>query len=102
MFSVDDHYSLSYAHAGTDLVARFEPDKIYMSPNTGRVYHPAKERYGSIGLIRSKLAIEFSKYFEFGNGEKGSPTHFTWNGVRYELKNDWLADIRLAAGRNNV
>lgn len=73
---------LSYAHAGDLLTFPFEPDKIYMSPTSGRVYHPAKPKYGSIGLIRSKLAIEFSKYFEFESNDE-APTHFTWKGIIY-------------------
>lgn len=65
-----------------------------MSPDTGRVYHPAKEQYGSVGLIRSKLAIEFSKHFEFDESGR-NPTHFTWNNQRYQLENEWLKNIRL-------
>lgn len=97
-----DSHSLSYAHAGGELVVPFEPDKIFMAPETGRVYHPGKEQYGSIGLIRSKLAIEFSAHFEFENGENHSPTHFTWNGVRHTLDNRWLEGIKLAPGREKL
>lgn len=71
-----------------------------MSPQSGRVYHPAENVYGNIGLIRSKLAIEFSKYFEFESGEHAPPTHFTWNDTRYTLENDWLNDIKLPANRS--
>lgn len=83
-----------YAHADQNIVEKFEPEKIYMSPDSGRVYHPAKQQYGSIGLIRSKLAIEFSKDFEFDINGK-SPTHFTWRDIRHKLETDWLKDIRL-------
>lgn len=92
-------HSLSFAHAAGELLVPFEPEKIFMAPDTGRVYHPSIKQYGSIGLIRSKLAIEFSTNFEFANGDKESPTHFTWNDVRYELDNRWLKDIQLAPGR---
>lgn len=83
---------LSYAHAGDLLTVDFEPDKIYMAPETGRVYHPAWERVGKIGLIRSKLAIEISKHFEFADGENHPPTHFTWKGVKLKLDRDWVQD----------
>lgn len=83
---------LSYAHAGDLLTFPFEPSKIYMSPTSGRVYHPTESKFGSIGLIRSKLAIEFSKNFEFETDDQ-APTHFTWNGVRYDLGKDWLSTI---------
>lgn len=72
------------------LIYNFEPDKIFMAANTGRVYHPAPPNYGDIGLIRSKLAIELSKNFEFENGEDKSPTHFNWSGVKYNLYNSWI------------
>lgn len=93
---------LTFAHAGGELVADFEPAKIHMSPDTGRVYHPASEQYGGIGLVRSKLAIEFSSSFEFERGEEESPTHFTWNSTRYQLNSEWLKNIRLAANRKNL
>lgn len=73
-----------------------------MSPETGRVYHPANVQYGSIGLIRSKMAIEFSKYFEFKMGEQAPPTHFTWNNVRHTLENDWLTNTQLPENRKTL
>lgn len=87
---------LSYAHAGELLTFPFQPDKIFMSPTSGRVYHPSATKYGSIGLIRSKLAIEFSKDFEFGNDDHQAPTHFTWKGVRYDLDQSWMSSIQVA------
>lgn len=91
---------LSFAHAGTELQIEFEPQKIYMSSDTGRVYHPAHTQYGSIGLVRSKMAIEFSKHFEFKAGESAPPTHFTWNNHRHELQTEWLKHIQLPENRN--
>lgn len=75
-----------------------------MSPITGRVYHPAAERQGGIGLIRSKLSIEFSKHFEFdGNdddeveldGTLRSPSRFVWNGQVYQLDSGWAQNCRV-------
>lgn len=63
-----------------------------MNVNTGRVYHPAPEKAGGIGLVRSNLAIEFSTSFEFENGEENAPTHVKWRCKRYELKTDWYKD----------
>lgn len=80
---------LAYNHADDLLTLNFEPWKIFMLPETGRVYHPAPKRAGSVGLIRSKLAIEFSRYFHFENGEQNPPTHFTYDGVEYQLNNNW-------------
>ncbi|CAD7012132.1 UPF0598 protein CG30010 [Ceratitis capitata] len=81
---------LSYAHAADQLSTDFLPHKIYMNPQTGRVYHPAWPKVGGIGLIRSKLAIELSRNFEFVNGESESPTHFSWRGQRWQLENEWV------------
>ncbi|KAG5871955.1 UPF0598 protein [Gonioctena quinquepunctata] len=80
---------LSYNHAGDLLTQKFQPNKVIMLPETGRVYHPAPEKVGSIGLIGSKLAIEFSKYFRFDNGESNPPTHFTFANVTYDLDLEW-------------
>lgn len=63
-----------------------------MSVQTGRVYHPAPEITGGVGLVRSKLAIEFSNAFTFANGEAGDPTHFNWKGVEYSLDKQWYRD----------
>lgn len=61
-----------------------------MNPITGRVYHPAWENVGGIGLIRSKLAIELSRNFGFQNGDNNPPSHFIWKGKKLTLNNDWV------------
>ena len=60
-----------------------------MSVKSGRVYHPASPKLGGVGLVRSKLAIEFSTYFGFENGEENDPTNFNWNNKLYKLDNQW-------------
>ncbi|EZA59538.1 hypothetical protein X777_00381 [Ooceraea biroi] len=82
----------SYAHADNLLMVPFEPQRLFMNVNTGRVYHPALEKAGGIGLVRSNLAIEFSASFSFRNGEQNPPTHFTWKDKRYELDTTWFKD----------
>lgn len=97
---------LAYAHAGDLLSVAFQPDRIFMSPLSGRVYHPCGERHASIGLVRSKLAIEFSRHFEYdaersrANDEAGlldSPVRFVWNGQAHVLNGDWVGEC--AEGR---
>lgn len=56
---------------------------------SGRIYHPAHVTVGGIGLVKSSLAIEFSKYFDFKEGEDKKPTHFNWQGNKYDLDNEW-------------
>ncbi|KAJ0181820.1 hypothetical protein K1T71_002542 [Dendrolimus kikuchii] len=83
---------LLYGYAGDKLYVPFLPSKIYMLPSTGRVYHPAEDKYGGVGLIKSKLAIELSKYFEFKNGDTQPPSHFTWKNNTYELDQHWFEE----------
>ncbi|CAN7992247.1 unnamed protein product [Ixodes hexagonus] len=87
---------LLHNHAGDLLKVAFEPQHLCMPPGTGRVYHPAPERVGGVGLVRSLLAIEFSKHFVFadGGGDKSPPTHFNWEGTRYELSHALLPTIQ--------
>lgn len=94
--------SLTFNHGGNELKLEFLPHRVYMSPENGRVYHPAESQYGSIGLIRSKMAIEFSKHFDFEQGEHKPPTHFTWNNTRYTLENEWMKDIKLPTNRTDL
>lgn len=82
--------SLCYGYAGDLLTFEFVPDKIFMLPSTGRVYHPADDKYGGVALVKSKLAIEFSKYFEFNSNESQVPTHFKWKDNKYELDQKWF------------
>jgi hypothetical protein len=60
-----------------------------MSLQTGRVYHPAPELIGGIGLVKSSLAIEFSSHFQFEHGEKNGPTQFHWQGKEYQIDCEW-------------
>lgn len=94
VLEVDNEYYLAHNHAGELLKRTFEPERVIMLPATGRVYHPAHEKAGSVGLIRSKLAIEFSNQFKFMNGEDQPPTHFTFRGTTYELQNDWYYEAK--------
>lgn len=85
---------LLHNHAGDLLKVEFTPEHLCMPAGTGRVYHPAPERAGGVGLVRSLLAIELSKHFMFADdSERSPPTHFDWNGTRYELTNTLLPII---------
>lgn len=71
----------------------FQPDKLWMDVENGRVYHPANEQYGSIGLVSSKTAIELSKMFVFSNTDNYVPTHFIWHDKKYVLDSDWFKSL---------
>ncbi|KAK3086736.1 hypothetical protein FSP39_022670 [Pinctada imbricata] len=81
---------LSYGGAGNALTVPFQPNKVCMLPNTGRVYYPAFPHLGGIGLVKSSLAIELSKHFEFNNGESNPPTHFHWKDKNIQLTNELM------------
>ena len=88
VFSKDNQEHFSYCGAGELLSVPFDPAKVCMLPETGRVYHSGPEKLAGVGLIKSNLAIEMSKSFRFDNGEFNPPTHFTWNGKEYGLSNE--------------
>lgn len=94
-----EEMTLAYNHAGDLLTLKFQPEKIFMLPETGRVYHPAPERAGFIGLVRSKLAIEFSKYFIFDEGESNPPTQFIYEDKTYELDRQWYHNVIKTKGK---
>lgn len=93
--SIDSKEQLSYAHAGDLLSIDFQPNRLFMAPSSGRVYHPAADKHGAIGLVRSKLAIEFSKNFEYvDEDETKPPINFQWNGVKYNLDKEWIDSVK--------
>ena len=85
---------LAYNHADRYLTSEFKPEMICMT-DSGRVYHPAPEKTGGVGLISDKLSIDWTsdKRFEFENGDDSPPTHFIWNAKTIVLKNDTAAKL---------
>ncbi|XP_065200599.1 UPF0598 protein CG30010-like isoform X2 [Planococcus citri] len=82
---------ISHNHAGNLLILPFEPMKIYVHLENGRVYHPGPKKTGFIGLVQSKLAIEFSKSLIFDANNKA--TRFIWKNNEYQLNHRWLEDV---------
>lgn len=90
----DDGNLLFYHnHAGPKLTVLFQPDKLWMDVENGRVYHPATEQHGSIGLVSSRTAVEFSKMFVYNDTDNYVPTHFLWDGKKYVLDPDWFKHL---------
>uniref|UniRef100_A0A8C7C464 Leucine rich repeat containing 24 n=1 Tax=Neovison vison TaxID=452646 RepID=A0A8C7C464_NEOVI len=56
---------LSYCGGGEALTVPFEPARLLPLAANGRLYHPAPERAGGVGLVRSALAFELSACFEY-------------------------------------
>ncbi|KAM4687852.1 UPF0598 protein C8orf82 homolog [Discoglossus pictus] len=81
----------SYCGGGEKLAVKFEPEKLVMLPDNGRVYHPAPEKCGHVGLVKSSLAFELSPCFEYTtNIISDPPTHFNWNNNHYTLTNELI------------
>ncbi|XP_053323909.1 UPF0598 protein C8orf82 homolog [Spea bombifrons] len=89
-----DHL-LSYCGGGEKLAVKFDPERLVMLPENGRVYHPAPEKCGGVGLVKSSLAFELSPCFEYSNASCGEPpSYFNWNNNRYALTNELIKLIR--------
>ncbi|XP_072552046.1 UPF0598 protein C8orf82 homolog [Salminus brasiliensis] len=80
----------SYCGGGVKLSVLFRPESLFMHPVSGRVYHPAPEHVGGVGLVRSALAIELSPHFQYSSGQDNTaqPTHFLWAGQQHTLTNE--------------
>ena len=61
-----------------------------MLPETGRIYHPAPSHVCGVGLIKSSIAIELSKHFDFDDNDETAapPVWCNWDGERYHLTNE--------------
>ncbi len=83
---------LSYGGTGNILSLPFKPEKLCMLPESGRVYHTGPEYLGGIGLVKSNLAIELSRFFVYSEGanESETPRAFKWRKRVYELDNSAL------------
>ncbi|GFT33197.1 UPF0598 protein C8orf82 homolog [Nephila pilipes] len=87
---------LSYGHAGELLKVKFEPEKICMLPESGRVYHPGPLATGGVGLIKSSLAILISQKFVYKSKENTDdmPISFLWKGIEYSLDNKTIEKLK--------
>ncbi|XP_074001900.1 UPF0598 protein C8orf82 homolog [Numenius arquata] len=85
---------LSYCGGGHRLAVPFQPERLVMLPENGRLYHPAPAKAGGVGLVCSALALEWSPGFQFGGGPTQPPTHFLWEGQRYRLTEELLPVLR--------
>lgn len=89
----DGKLQFCHNHAGPKLTVLFQPNKLWMDVANGRVYHPANEQHGSIGLVSSRTAIEFSKMFVYEDSDNYVPTHFIWCGEKYALDVEWFESL---------
>jgi hypothetical protein len=88
---------LSYGGTGNLLTVPFEPEKLCMLPESGRVYHSAPDDIGGVGLVKSSLALELSRFFRYKektNPEVSSPVSFEWRGKEFKLDNSILTNLK--------
>ena len=79
---------LSYGGAGDSLCVPFQPEKLCMLPEGGRVYHTGPDKLEGVGLVKSSLAIDLSKFFVYEEGacsESSSPVGFRWRGRTWTI-----------------
>lgn len=95
---------LSYAHTGKLLKVVFKPEKIYMLPTTGRIYHPGPEATGGVGLIKSSLAIQLSQNFIYKNPNNTdeAPEFFIWKDKKYSLSKEVLKNLKISPIRKII
>ena len=88
--SNNELYHLTFNGIGPKVKFEFQPSKLCMLPKSGRVYHPAPEKAGGVGLVKSSLAIELSRHFihKTGTPDVDPPTHFFWNDIEHQLDNE--------------
>ena len=85
--SSETNEMLSYGGSGDLLTIPFQPSKLCMLPDSGRVYHAGLGRLGGVGLVKSSLAIELSRFFEYEAlaDERAAPVRFVWRGQVWEI-----------------
>ncbi len=86
----DDNDVFECCHIpSTTLSIRFEPEKLYVKPDTGRIYHPLSEKfYTGIALIKDAIAEQLSSHLIYDDKADGLPISIEWKGKIYKLEND--------------
>ncbi|CAF3361489.1 unnamed protein product [Rotaria sp. Silwood1] len=73
----------------TILSIQFQPERLYVKPDTGRIYYPLSEKFHTgIALIKDAIAERLSSHFVYDGTTDGLPTSIEWKGKLYKLKKD--------------
>ena len=68
-----------------------------MLPEGGRVYHAGPDKLEGVGLVKSSLAIELSRFFVYEEGtsdESSSPVGFRWRGTTWTIDGSTVRSLR--------
>ncbi|XP_065674996.1 UPF0598 protein CG30010 isoform X2 [Hydra vulgaris] len=95
IFEVQNQDFLAFNGLGDLITVPFQPSKLFMFPSTGRIYHPAAEKVGGVGILKTSLAVQLSSGFVFSECSNNfSPTHFIWKGKKILLDNSLSTMLR--------
>lgn len=93
----DNVWGLTYGFAKSQkLFILFQPQHLYVSPDSGRIYHPTVDldsayhttfdRSLLTGLVCSSLGLHLAERFVFSETHRDClPEYFIWNESRYKL-----------------
>ena len=71
----------------TTLTIPFQPEKLFVKPDTGRIYHPLVETFHtSFALIKDSIAERLSSHLIYDEKTDGSPISIEWKGKIYSLQ----------------
>lgn len=82
----DDTFELCHIPPGL-LSIRFEPEKIYVKPDTGRIYHPIPEKFHTgVALIKDSIAEHLSSQLVYNDADAEVPVALNWKGKTHQLQ----------------
>ncbi len=87
---LDDHDLFEFCHIpSTILSIQFEPERLYVKPDTGRIYHLLPEKFHTgFALIKDSIAERLSTHLIYEDKADGQPVSIEWKGKMYKLKKD--------------
>uniref|UniRef100_A0A915HSQ0 Uncharacterized protein n=1 Tax=Romanomermis culicivorax TaxID=13658 RepID=A0A915HSQ0_ROMCU len=88
-----DEERLAYCNSHDALSVKFDPSKISVDSKSGRVYYPANENLGGVGLVAWPLAAEFSKFFVVD--ENKTPIKIKWHEKEYDLSDELIGLLKM-------
>ncbi|CAF0800741.1 unnamed protein product [Adineta ricciae] len=87
-FDESDRFELCHIPAAI-LSVQFEPKKLYVKADTGRIYYPIADKFHTgIALIKDAIAERLSSHLIYDDKSDGVPTGIEWKGKIHQLKKD--------------
>ena len=87
---LDDQDTFECCHIPSTMFSiPFEPEKLYIKPDTGRIFHPLSEKFHTgMALIKDAIAERLSTHLVYEDKADGVPISIEWKGKMYNLKKD--------------